>query len=156
MPAPHFTASSSSAIGSQCWPTGGEIDILEMNGDPLQGSERPSAYIFFDIYSRRTGFGPRITGLFQAPPLPLHSQPAAFTAFDASPGECGKDKEPIPGGSTRGGPRDDWQMDWHVYRSRDICGSCAQYVPLTRASIAAQCGTRCPSPTIWTAACTTP
>lgn len=64
--------------GSQCWPTGGEIDILEMNGDPLQDRVWASYHW-------------------------------------ALPGECGKDKEPIPGGSTRGGPHDDWQMDWHVY-----------------------------------------
>ena len=31
-------------------------------------------------------------------------------------GECAKDKEPIPGGSTRGGDHDNWQMDWLVYR----------------------------------------
>lgn len=34
----------------------------------------------------------------------------------AEPGECGKDKEPIPGmGAKPPGARSDWQREWHIY-----------------------------------------
>jgi beta-glucanase (GH16 family) len=62
-----------------CWPTGGEIDIFEFNGNWLEDS-------IFGSYHW------------------------------AEPGQCGKDKAPIPGKAAR--PPDsgsDWQRDWHVY-----------------------------------------
>ncbi len=63
----------------QCWPTGGEIDIFEMNGDPLQD----------DVFG---------------------------SYHWARPGQCGKDREPIPGAAWRpAGSAVDWQTGWHVY-----------------------------------------
>ena len=66
-------------LDKQCWPTGGEVDIFEMNGDPVQDS--------------------------------------VFGSYHwARPGECGKDREPVPGAAWRpadSGP--DWQTGWHVY-----------------------------------------
>lgn len=64
---------------SQCWPTGGEIDIFEFNGNPLVDE-------IFGSYHW------------------------------AEPGQCGKDRAPIPGKGVH--PPDstvDWQRAWHVY-----------------------------------------
>jgi beta-glucanase (GH16 family) len=64
---------------SQCWPTGGEVDIFEFNGDWVQD---------------------RAWGSYHW----------------ALPGQCGKDKAPIPGkGYKPASAGSNWQEDFHVY-----------------------------------------
>eukprot|EP00948_MAST-09A_sp_MAST-9A-sp1_P003621 g3621.t1 len=64
----------------QCWPTGGEIDIFEMNGNWVED------YIYASYHW-------------------------------GEPGECGKDKEPIPGKGYKpaNAQSRNWQTDFHVY-----------------------------------------
>lgn len=63
-----------------CWPTGGEVDIFEFLGTPIQD---------------------RTWGSYHW----------------ARPGECGKDRAPIPGAGYTPGMvgHEDWQTGWHVY-----------------------------------------
>jgi hypothetical protein len=74
------------------------------------------------------------------PPLPppsshshshsqFHRSASLLTRVCDVSGECAKDKEPIPGGSTRGAAHDNWQMDWHVYRSHVIILHTANMCP---------------------------
>ena len=63
----------------QCWPTGGEVDVFEFNGNRLEDE--------------------------------------IFTSYHwAEPGQCGKDKAPIPGkGFKPKGAASDWQTGFHLY-----------------------------------------